>query len=633
MCGIVGYIGDKDANEVLINGLRKLEYRGYDSCGLATITNNELNICKTLNRIDTLASEVKETPKSHIGIGHTRWATHGGVYEKNAHPHTSRDKKFIVVHNGIIENYLSLKEMLQEKGYIFYSDTDTEVIPNLIEYYYDGNLLETVKKVTSKLEGSFALGIMSKENPNELIATKRNSPLIVGIGNGENFIASDFSAVLKYTDKICILENDDIAILNNEKVEIYDNNLDSKEAVIKEIDMNDNDIEKNGFDHFMLKEINENTITVKKTLDEYIKDGNIKFNLNFNSEDWKNIKQINIVACGTAMHAGLNGKHIIEKLTRIPVNVEVASEFRYSNPILSDNNLVIFISQSGETADTIACLELVKKKKVKHLSIVNVKESTMDRISENVLYTKAGPEIAVASTKAYIAQVMLIDLFAIYLAEKLGTYDAEKLKQLIASAIELPTKIQEVLEQDKLYYNYAKTLTASDELDDTLSNYSSVVAAHSVRHKENIHSPYHDVFFLGRGLDYYIALEGSLKLKEISYIHSEGTQFGELKHGPIALMENGTPAIVIATQENLLEKTISNIKEIKARGARVLAVTTLKNFPVDIVDETINLPEVCELFAPLEAIIPLQLIAYHVTVLKGLDVDKPRNLAKSVTVE
>lgn len=605
MCGIVGYIGEKDANEVLINGLRKLEYRGYDSCGLATITNNELNVCKTLNRIDTLASEIKNVPESHIGIGHTRWATHGGVCEKNAHPHTSEDKKFIVVHNGIIENYMALKEMLQKKGYIFYSDTDTEVIPNLLDYYYDGNILETVKKVTSELKGSFAIGIMSKDNPDELVATKRNSPLIVGIGDGENFIASDFSAVLKYTDKICILENNDIAVLNEENVKIYDNNLDSKNVAVKEIEVNDNDIEKNGYEHFMLKEINENTITVKKTLNEYIENGEVKFKLNFNNEDWKKVKQIKIVACGTAMHAGLNGKHIIEKLTRIPVNVEVASEFRYSDPILNENDLVIFISQSGETADTIACLELVKNKKIRHLSIVNVKESTMDRISENVLYTKAGPEIAVASTKAYIAQVMLIDLFAIYLADKLKTYDSEKLKELINSAIELPNKMQEVLEQDGVYFDYAKMLATGNK----------------------------DVFFLGRGLDYYIALEGSLKLKEISYIHSEGTQFGELKHGPIALIEQGTPAIVLATQEHLLEKTISNIKEIKARGAKVLAITTLKGFPVNTVDEVINLPEVCELYSPLEAIIPLQLIAYHVTVEKGLDVDKPRNLAKSVTVE
>ena len=603
MCGIVGYIGEKDANSVLISGLRKLEYRGYDSCGLATISNNELYINKTLNRIETLADIVKNE-QSHIGIGHTRWATHGGVTKENAHPHTDSNQKFIVVHNGIIENYLDLRKMLKENGYTFYSDTDTEVVPNLIDLYYNGNLLETVKKVTNMLEGSFALGIMCKDTPNELIAVKRNSPLIVGIGNGENFIASDFSAILKYTNKICILENDEIAVLNEKEVKIYDRDLAIKQVDIKKIDASDSDSEKNGYEHFMLKEINENTITVKKTLDYYIKDGEVRFEFNLTKEELKKIKQIKIVACGTAMHAGLNGKNIIEKLTRIPVSVEVASEFRYSDPILNENDLVIFISQSGETADTIACLELVKERNIKHLSIVNVKESTIDRISENVLYTKAGTEIAVASTKAYIAQVILIDLFAVYLAEKLETYDKAELVKILYSAIELPTKMQEVLEMDNQYCDYANSITNC-----------------------------RDVFFLGRGLDYYIALEGSLKLKEISYIHSEGTQFGELKHGPIALMEEGIPAIVIATQEKLLEKTVSNIKEIKARGARVIAITTLNNFPVDIVDEVIHLPEICEVFAPLEAIIPLQLIAYHVTVNKGLDVDKPRNLAKSVTVE
>ena len=604
MCGIVGYIGENDANSILINGLRKLEYRGYDSCGLATISNGELQISKTLNRIESLTAAIQNNGVSHIGIGHTRWATHGGVCERNAHPHTDSYKKFIVVHNGIIENYLSLKKMLKEKGYTFYSDTDTEVVPNLIDLYYNGNLLETVKKVTSIIEGSFAFGILCKDRPNELIATKRNSPLIVGIGNNENFIASDFSAILKYTNKICILENDDIAILNEKEVKVYDKNLDPKQVTIKEIDADDSDSEKNGYDHFMLKEINENTITVKKTIDYYVIDGKINFDLNLTDNDIKNIKQIKIIACGTAMHAGLNGKNIIEKLTRIPVSVEVASEFRYSDPILTENDLAIFISQSGETADTIACLELVKKKGIKHVSIVNVKDSTIDRLSENVLYTKAGTEIAVASTKAYIAQVMLIDLFAIYLADKLESYNKEELSKILNYAIELPNKMQEVLEMDSMFCDYAKSI-----------------------------SNCRDVFFLGRGLDYYIALEGSLKLKEISYIHSERTQFGELKHGPIALMEEGTPAIVMATQEKLLDKTISNIKEIKARGARVLAVTTLKEFPVDIVDEVIHLPKVCELFSPLEAIIPLQLIAYHVTVNKGLDVDKPRNLAKSVTVE
>lgn len=454
------------------------------------------------------------------------------------------------------------------------------------------------------MSGSYALGVLEVDNPNVIVATKKNSPLVVGLGEKENFIASDFSAILKYTDAVSILENDEFALLTKDDVKFYDNDLNPKKYFIKRIETKNSDIEKNGYEHFMLKEINENTITVKKTLDTYLKNDDIEFDINLTEEDLKKIKHIHIIACGTAMHAGLNGKYIIENLTRIPVNVEVASEFRYKNPILDKDDLAIFISQSGETADTIACLELIKERNIKHLSIVNVKESTIDRLSDNVIYTKAGPEIAVASTKAYIAQVMLIDLLAIYFAKILKSYNEEKLNSILKSAIEIPSKIQEVLEDDKEFIEYANKIYKAK-----------------------------DVFYLGRGLDYYSALEGSLKLKEISYIHSEATQFGELKHGPIALIENGTPAIVIATSKSLLEKVISNIKEIKARGADVLVLTTLKDFPEGIADEVFNLPSVCEFFSPLISMIPLQLIAYHVTVLKGLDVDKPRNLAKSVTVE
>lgn len=604
MCGIVGYVGEQDARNVLLNGLGKLEYRGYDSCGIATIYNGGFQVSKTISRIDSLVSCTQNDENSKIGIGHTRWATHGGVSEKNAHPHLDNSKKFVVVHNGIIENYLELKKMLIEKGYIFYSETDTEVIPNLISLNYDGDLLEAVKKATKMLEGSYALGVMTLDNPDEIVATKKNSPLIVGLGNNENFIASDFSAVLKYTDAISILENNEFAVLTKNDVKFYDENLKPKTNFIKHIETKDADIEKQGYEHFMLKEINENTITVRKTLDSYIKDNKIELELNLSKEELKNIKHIYIVACGTAMHAGLNGKNIIEKLTRIPVSVEVASEFRYKEPIFSDNDLAIFISQSGETADTIACLELVKSKGIRHISIVNVKESSIDRLSDNVLYTKAGPEIAVASTKAYIAQIMLIDLFAIYLADTLEMVDKSTLDKLIAEIIRLPNKMQEVLENDNEYVEYAKKISNA-----------------------------RDVFYLGRGLDYYASLEGSLKLKEISYIHSEASQFGELKHGPIALIEKDTPAIVLCTQKSLVEKTISNIKEIKARGADVLAITTIKDFPIDVADEVFRLPEIADLFSPLLTMIPLQLIAYHVTVNKGLDVDKPRNLAKSVTVE
>ena len=605
MCGIVGYVGRKNAYEVLIAGLKKLEYRGYDSCGIATIEENSLKIRKTINRIDGLALDTKDAKISTIGVGHTRWATHGGVTESNAHPHVSNDEKIVVVHNGIIENYLKIKEMLKSKDYNFYSETDTEVIPNLISMCYDGDILKAVKKATEMLEGSFALGVMCMAEADVLVATKKGSPLVIGLGEKENFIASDFSAILKYTNRISILENGEFAVVEKDSVKFYDNNLNPRGNEIKVIETQDEDSEKNGYEHFMLKEINENTITVKKTLDEYVNsDNSLNINLNLSEEDIKKIKHIHIVACGTAMHAGLNGKNIIENLTRIPVNVEVASEFRYKNSILDKDDLLIFISQSGETADTIASLELAVERGLKHLSFVNVKESTIDRMSDNVLYTKAGPEIAVASTKAYIAQAMLINLFAIYLAKIRGSGDITKLDDLINEMKLLPTKVQEVLENDEKYLKYAKKIV-NDK----------------------------DIYYLGRGLDYYIALEAALKLKEISYIHSDAMQFGELKHGTIALIEEGTDAIAFCTSNRLLDKTVSNIKEIKARGARVLAVTTLRGLPKDVYDDIIELPVVDEMLAPIIAIIPMQLLAYHVTVLKNLDVDKPRNLAKSVTVE
>ena len=605
MCGIVGYVGTQNASDVLLAGLKKLEYRGYDSCGIATLNNGSLNIIKTTNRIDGLVSESKNLGYANIGIGHTRWATHGGVTEKNAHPHVSNDKKIVLVHNGIIENYITLREMLKNKGYKFYSETDTEVIPNLMSMYYKGDILKAVKQATDMLVGSFALGVICIDEPNKIVATKRNSPLVVGIGDKENFIASDFSAILKYTNSISILENGEFAVIEENSVRFFDNNLSPRGNDIKIIETQDEDSEKNGYEHFMLKEINENTITVKKTLDEYInQDNSLNINLKLTNKDLKNIKHIHIVACGTAMHAGLNGKNIIEALTRIPVNVEVASEFRYKNPILDKDDLAIFISQSGETADTIAGVELVKERGIKHLSIVNVKESTIDRMSDNVLYTKAGPEIAVASTKAYIAQVVLLDIFAIYLAMQRGTCEKSTLEGLIEEMKLLPMKVQEVLENDSEYIMYAKKIVND-----------------------------RDVYFLGRGLDYYIALEAALKLKEISYIHSDALQFGELKHGPIALIEEETHAIAFCTSKKLLDKSISNIKEIKARGAEVMVVTTIADLPKDIYDDIIVLPSVNEFLAPIVAIIPMQLLAYHVTVMKNLDVDKPRNLAKSVTVE
>lgn len=604
MCGIVGYVGEKNANDVIIAGLKKLEYRGYDSCGVVTMLNDKFDVTKSTKRIDDLEEQVKDNGFSKIGLGHTRWATHGGATTENAHPHTSSNNKFAVVHNGIIENYSTLKDMLKHKGYKFYSETDTEVVPNLIDLYYEGDLLKAVKKTTDMLEGSFALGIMDVNTPNTIVATKRNSPLVAGVGDKECFMASDYSAILKYTDKICVMDNDEFIVLKDGGMSFFNNELRPCGKDFKVMDVKDEDTEKNGYEHFMLKEINENTLTVKNTVEEYLKGDEIVFDLNLTKEDLEKINQIHIVACGTAMHAGLNGKNIIERLTRIPVNVEVASEFRYRDPILRENDLVIFISQSGETADTVACIELIKERNIKFLSIVNVKESTIDRMSENVIYTKAGPEIAVASTKAYIAQVCLIDLFAIYLAKLLKSCDKKLIKELINDMKKMHMKVQEVLDNNEKYELYANELIDSS-----------------------------DVFYLGRGLDYYTALEGSLKLKEISYIHSEAAQFGELKHGPIALIEKDTPAIVLCTSKRLMSKVISNVKEIKARGAKVLMITNQKQSYEEIFDDIIKIPATNELLTAILAVIPLQLIAYYTTVLKGLDVDKPRNLAKSVTVE
>lgn len=604
MCGIVGYIGEKNANEVLIAGLKKLEYRGYDSCGIVTLSNKKFDITKSTSRIDSLEEALKDAPKSKIGLGHTRWATHGGATENNAHPHVSSNKRFVVVHNGIIENYAKLKEMLKKKGYKFYSDTDTEVVPNLIDLYYKGDLLNAVKEATDALEGSFALGIMDVNEPDTIIGTKRNSPLVVGVGDKECFLASDFSAILKYTDKISVMENDEFTVLKNGGISFYNNDLKPCGKDFKIMDTKDEDTEKNGYEHFMLKEMNENTLTVKNTIEAYLKEDEIEFDFKLTKEDFEKVRQIHIVACGTAMHAGLNGKNIIERLTRIPVNVEVASEFRYKDPIIHEDDLVIFISQSGETADTVACIELVKERGIKFLSLVNVRESTIDRISDNVIYTKAGPEIAVASTKAYIAQICLIDLFAIYLAKLLQTADKKLINELMHEMKTMHIKVQEVLDNNEKCKEYAKEIAGAS-----------------------------DVFYLGRGVDYYVALEGSLKLKEISYIHSEASQFGELKHGPIALIEEDTPAIAICTSKRLMSKVVSNIKEIKARGAKVLFITNHKISHDEIYDDVIEVPVTDELLAPIVTVVPLQLIAYYVTVEKGLDVDKPRNLAKSVTVE
>ncbi len=603
MCGIVGYVGSKKASDILIDGLKRLEYRGYDSCGLATIHDGNLKVIKSISRIEGLENEAKSV-EGCIGIGHTRWATHGEISLENAHPHVSQDGKFVVVHNGIIENYAELKKILLEKGYTFYSETDTEVIPNLISLYYEGNLLKAVKRATDDLNGSFALGIMCTEQPDVLVATKNDSPLVVGKGDGENFIASDFGAILKYTNDFAILEDREFAVISKEEISFYSKGLEPSINSYIQLDTDVDDMEKSGFAHYMLKEIHEEPITVHKIIQEYFEDDKIDLRLEITKHELRRINCIHIVACGTAMHAGLYGKYLIEKLTRVPVDVVVASEFRYQNPILKKDDLVIFISQSGETADTLASLALVKEKKVPFISILNAKESTMDRLSENVLYTNAGREVAVASTKAYVAQLTLLAIFAVYMAEIKKSYPQEELIELINEIKMLPSKINRILNNEDKAIPYAQAVLQDQSL-----------------------------YFVGRGLDYYLALEAALKLKEISYIHAEAMPFGELKHGTIALIEKGTDVIVFANSEELWEKTLSNIKEIEARGARVFIETTMRNLQDVENYDILVLPEVHELLAPILGIVPQQLFSYHIACMKNLDVDKPRNLAKSVTVE
>ena len=604
MCGIVGYVGSKKASDVLIDGLKRLEYRGYDSCGLATIDAGNLKVIKSINRMDSLKQEAHEL-EGFIGIGHTRWATHGIVSIANAHPHVSQDGKIAVVHNGIIENYTKIKEMLKEKGYSFYSETDTEVIPNLISFYYEGNLLKAVKRATDELSGSYAIAVMCVEQPDILVVTKNDNPLVIGRGKGENYIASDFGAILKGTNDVAILENRDFAIISKDDIQFYSKGLEQIEYSFIKLDTNPDDLEKNGFSHFMLKEIHEQPITVQKLVEDYIDGDNIEMNLKLTKQQLRRINRMHIVACGTAMHAGLYAKYMIERLVRIPVNVEVASEFRYKNPIIEKDDLVLFISQSGETADTLASLELVKERNIPFISIVNVKESTMDRMSENVLYTKAGTEVAVASTKAYTAQLTLLGIFAIYMAQIQESYDEKELKYLIHEIKMLPSKIDRILDNEERAATYARAMIEDKSL-----------------------------FYVGRGLDYYVALEAALKLKEISYIHAEALPFGELKHGAIALIEKGTDVIVFANSLELWEKTLSNIKEIEARGAKVYIETTIReDIPEFDNYDTLVLPEVHELLSPILSIIPQQLFSYNIACMKNLDVDKPRNLAKSVTVE
>ncbi|SHH53231.1 glutamine--fructose-6-phosphate transaminase (isomerizing) [Clostridium grantii] len=608
MCGIVGYLGNKDATKVLIDGLSKLEYRGYDSAGIAIMNEGELSVRKRKGRLANLEEQLESNPVSgSIGIGHTRWATHGEPSDRNSHPHTNTKGTIAVVHNGIIENYMVLREWLSSEGYKFQSETDTEVIPQLVDYYYEGNLLEAVIKAVEKMHGSYALGVVSKDEPDKMIAVRKDSPLIVGIGEKESFIASDIPAVLNYTRDVYLLEDNEFVLIDKDGIKLFDENMDVIDKEVFHVTWNADAAEKGGYDTFMLKEIYEQPKAIKDTLTSRVIKGElIKLDsIKITKEQLENIDKIYIVACGTAYNAGVVGKYVIESLAKIPVEVDIASEFRYRDPFITDKTLLIVISQSGETADTMAAVRLAKSKNARVLAITNVVGSSVAREAEDVLYTWAGPEIAVASTKAYTTMLIALYMIALYFAEQKGSIREKEIEKIKSGLLDLSEKTAEVL---------------SDT--DAIEEFAKEVAKHK------------DVFFLGRGLDFAIAMEASLKLKEISYIHSEAYAGGELKHGTIALIEEGTAVIALTTQSALFEKMVSNIKEVTTRGANVLAISKEGYEEIQkSVDTTIYIPKVRSILAPVLSVIPLQLLAYYVAVEKGCDVDKPRNLAKSVTVE
>ncbi|MBQ7975834.1 MAG: glutamine--fructose-6-phosphate transaminase (isomerizing) [Clostridia bacterium] len=608
MCGIIGYVGNKKAAPILLDGLSKLEYRGYDSAGIAVFSENKIEVKKSRGRLAVLSqlTEGGEAVAGTVGIGHTRWATHGEPSDVNSHPHLSASGRFAVVHNGIIENYIPLKNKLISKGVEFVSETDTEVVAHLFEYYYNGDAVETLIKVIERVEGSYALGILSLDKPDEFIAVRKASPMIVGLGDGENFVASDVTAILNHTRNIYYLEDNEIVVLKKDSVKVY--NLD-REVVEKEpfvVNWDVSAAEKGGYEHFMMKEIEEQPKVLSETINPRIKDGEIVLDsLSLSEEDIKNINKIHIIACGTAYHVGMVGKYVIEKLCRIPVEACIASEFRYCDPIISDKDLAIIISQSGETADTLAALKEAKAKGARTIGIVNVVGSAIANAADDVLYTWAGPEIAVASTKAYSTQLSVMYLLAVYMAKKLGKVSDAEYAEYVNEIKKLPDYVTEILK-------------SKEQVQYLASQFYNC----------------HSIFFIGRNLDYAVSLEGSLKLKEISYIHSEAYAAGELKHGTISLIEDGTLVVALATGSELFDKTVSNIKEVKARGAAVLGLTKeSEEHKNDVGDYVIELPVTSEIFMPSLAVIPLQLFAYYVASLKGCDIDKPRNLAKSVTVE
>ncbi|MBQ7095550.1 MAG: glutamine--fructose-6-phosphate transaminase (isomerizing) [Clostridia bacterium] len=599
MCGIIGYTGDRDTEKVLIEGLKKLEYRGYDSAGIALSGEEEISIYKNEGKVQLLEDRVKEAnvAPSFAGIGHTRWATHGKPSQLNSHPH--RGKKVVIVHNGIIENYQELKGELAQKGIRPISDTDTEIAALLLDQLYEGDPHAAIFAAIKRLEGSYALGILFTDRPHTIYAVRKDSPLIIGKGQGENFIASDIPAILEYTHDYFLLEEGEMAEITKDNINFYDEKKRPLEKEMLTADWDEQSAMKGGFPHFMVKEINEQPQVVRATLGQYARGGN----LFPNQESVFDIKgSIYIVACGSAYHAGLSGKQIIEKMARIPVQVEIASEFRYNNPILRKEDLVVIISQSGETADSLAALRLAKAQGVPTLGIVNVRGSTIAREAATVFYTAAGPEISVATTKAYLCQVALLNLMALKMAEKY--ISPEELQEKLQQLFSLPTLIKEVLKKE------------------------SQIKAIAAKFKDAEH-----LFFIGRGQDYALSCESSLKLKEISYVHSEAYAAGELKHGTISLIEPGTPVVAVMTDRSRIAKTAGNIKEVHARGAIVLCLTHPDVDCSDFADELITLPECSDFIAPIVGAIATQLFAYHIAVARGNDVDKPRNLAKSVTVE
>lgn len=610
MCGIVGYLGTQPAVPILIEGLKKLEYRGYDSAGIAVLNGGNLTVTKSAGKINLLERLLQEEgcPDSHIGIGHTRWATHGRPSDINSHPHTDCTGEFAVVHNGIIENYQSLKEWLQQEGHTFVSETDTEVLPHLVEHFYRGDLETAVLEVISRVQGSYAMVAFTQKEPGKLVAVRKDSPLVVGLGEDEYFLASDIPAILNHTRRAYILEDGEVAVLMAEGVQILDQWGLPVDKPIFEVEWDAKAAEKGGYDHFMLKEIHEQPKALKDTLSGRLTSDNRRIQLSevkLSPQQIKDIRKVSIVACGTAYHAGVVGKYVIEKLARIPTEVDIASEFRYRDPLLDEQTLVVVVSQSGETADTLAALREAKRKGARVLAITNVVGSSVSREADDVLYTWAGPEIAVASTKAYTTQLICMYLLGLYLAQVRETLPEGEIETIIDQMRQLPQQVQIILDRERVVKEIAEKYTQAE-----------------------------NCFFIGRGLDYAVAMEGSLKLKEISYIHAEAYAAGELKHGTLALIVEGIPVLAIATQEELLEKTMSNVKEVKAREATVIGLAMEGNREIEkSVDEVIYLPRTHAMLTSVLTVVPLQLLAYYAAVARGTDVDQPRNLAKSVTVE